>query len=98
MRPIPPPVSLSLPSRLLAASLLSAALSAQSAWVVGEPVPELKLPTIDGRETVALSSLRGQRLLLIEFGSASGLRKDWIVGAAGFAAVAGMAFALALLG
>jgi len=37
------------------------------------------------------------RLLLIEFGSASGLRKNWIAGAAGFAAFIGMAFALALL-
>ncbi|WP_088280121.1 succinate dehydrogenase, cytochrome b556 subunit [Ideonella sp. A 288] len=39
----------------------------------------------------------GVRLLLIEFGSASGLRKDWIAGAVAFAAAAGMAFALSLL-
>ena len=57
------------PSRLVAAVVLSAAMSAQTAWVVGEPLPDLKLPTIDGREQVALSSLRGQRLLLIEFAS-----------------------------
>lgn len=45
---------------------------------------------------LALHMMGGVRLLLIEFGSASGLRKDWIAGAAGFAAAAGMAFALSL--
>lgn len=45
---------------------------------------------------LALHMMGGVRLLLIEFGSASGLRKDWIAGSAGFAAAAGMAFALAL--
>ena len=40
----------------------------------------------------------GLRLLLIEFGPPSGLRKNWIAGAAGFAAFAGLAFALSLLG
>jgi fumarate reductase subunit D len=46
---------------------------------------------------LALHMMGGVRLLLIEFGSASGLRKDWIAGAVGFAAAAGMAFALSLL-
>jgi fumarate reductase subunit D len=46
---------------------------------------------------LALHLMGGVRLLLIEFGSASGLRKNWIAGAAGFAAAAGMAFALALI-
>jgi fumarate reductase subunit D len=45
---------------------------------------------------LALHMMGGVRLLLIEFGSASGLRKDWIAGAAGFALAVGMAFALAL--
>ena len=35
---------------------------------VGEPLPDLRLPTIEG-ETLALSSYRGQKLLLIEFAS-----------------------------
>jgi len=35
--------------------------------------------------------------LLIEFGSASGLRKNWIAAAAGFAMATGLAFALSLL-
>ncbi len=45
---------------------------------------------------LALHMMGGVRLLLIEFGSASGLRKDWIAVAAGFAAATGMAFALSL--
>jgi len=45
---------------------------------------------------LALHMMGGVRLLLIEFGSGSGLRKNWIAGAIGFAALAGMAFALAL--
>jgi fumarate reductase subunit D len=45
---------------------------------------------------LALHMMGGVRLLLIEFGSASGLRKNWIAGAVGFAAVAGLAFALSL--
>ena len=45
---------------------------------------------------LALHMMGGVRLLLIEFGSASGLRKNWIAGAVGFAAATGMAFALSL--
>ncbi len=45
---------------------------------------------------LALHMMGGVRLLLIEFGSASGLRKNWIAGAMGFAAIAGLAFALSL--
>ena len=39
----------------------------------------------------------GVRLLLIEFGPWSGLRKNLIAASAGFAGVTGMAFALALV-
>jgi fumarate reductase subunit D len=39
----------------------------------------------------------GVRLLLIEFGPWTGLRKNLIAASAGFAAVFGMAFALALV-
>lgn len=46
---------------------------------------------------LALHLTGGVRLLLIEFGPWSGLRKDWIAGAAGVAAATGMAFALALI-
>lgn len=46
---------------------------------------------------LALHMMGGVRLLLIEFGSASGLRKNWIAGSIGFAAATGMAFALSLM-
>ena len=46
---------------------------------------------------LALHLAGGVRLLLIEFGSDKGLRKGWIAAAVGFAAAAGMAFALSLL-
>jgi len=39
----------------------------------------------------------GVRLLLIEFGPWTGLRKNWIAGTAGFSAMTAMAFALALV-
>jgi fumarate reductase subunit D len=45
---------------------------------------------------LALHLMGGVRLLLIEFGSPEGLRKDWIAAAVGFAAFAGLAFALSL--
>ncbi len=47
---------------------------------------------------LALHMTGGVRLLLIEFGPWSGLRKDWIAVALGAALAAGMAYALALLG
>ncbi len=40
----------------------------------------------------------GVRLLLIEFGPPADLRKNWIAGAAGFATLTSLAFALALWG
>lgn len=46
---------------------------------------------------LALHLMGGVRLLLIEFAPWSGLRKNWIAGAVGFSAAAGMAFALALV-
>jgi fumarate reductase subunit D len=45
---------------------------------------------------LALHMTGGVRLLLIEFTPWSGLRKNWIAAAAGAAALAGLAFALAL--
>ena len=47
---------------------------------------------------LALHMTGGLRLLLIEFGPWSGLRKDWIAVSLGVALAAGMAYALALLG
>lgn len=37
--------------------------------VVGAPYPPLRLPTVDGSQTVDLRSLHGRKLLLIEFAS-----------------------------
>jgi len=46
---------------------------------------------------LSLHMMGGIRLLLIEFGPWSGLRKNWIAAAAGFGLAAGLAFALALI-
>ncbi len=37
--------------------------------IVGEPLPDLRLPTIDGEKTVRLADLSGEKVLLIEFAS-----------------------------
>lgn len=36
---------------------------------VGEPFPELRLPRIDGEGSVSVQSLRGSKVLLIQFAS-----------------------------
>jgi fumarate reductase subunit D len=46
---------------------------------------------------LALHMTGGVRLLLIELGTWSGLKKDWIAGALGCSLVAGLAFGLALV-
>lgn len=45
---------------------------------------------------LSLHLMGGVRLLLIEFGQASGLRKNWFSVAVGFAAASGLVFALSL--
>jgi fumarate reductase subunit D len=47
---------------------------------------------------LSLHMMGGLRLLLIEFSSQRGLRKNWIAGAGGFSIAVGLAFALALIG
>ena len=47
---------------------------------------------------LALHMMGGIRLLLIEFGDWSGLRKNWVAATVGFGVLAGLAFALALVG
>jgi hypothetical protein len=36
---------------------------------LGAPIPNLVLPTIDGKQTIALSQYKGQKVLLIVFAS-----------------------------
>ena len=47
---------------------------------------------------LALHTVGGVRLLLIELGDWSGLRKSWIAGTVGAGLLAALAFALALVG
>ena len=47
---------------------------------------------------LALHTVGGVRLLLIELGDGSGLRKSWIAGTVGAGLLAALAFALALVG
>ncbi len=37
--------------------------------VAGQPIPELRLPTIERDRTISLHGLRGKKVLLIEFAS-----------------------------
>ena len=55
---------------LAAAVALGTPLAAQfqNPWKVGEPLPDLQLPTIDGK-TFSFAELRGKKFLLIEFAS-----------------------------
>jgi fumarate reductase subunit D len=46
---------------------------------------------------LSLHMMGGVRLLLMEFGTWSGPRKNWIAATAGFGLATGMAFALALI-
>ena len=46
---------------------------------------------------LSLHMMGGMRLLLIEFGEWSGLRKNWIAAAAGVSIATGLAFAMALI-
>ena len=36
---------------------------------VGQPMPDLVLPTVDGTQTIALSQFRGQKVFLVVFAS-----------------------------
>ena len=53
----------------LAAGVLAVHATAQSPWQVGQPLPHVHLPTIDGDQEVDLSVFRGKKLLLLEFAS-----------------------------
>ena len=55
------------PLAAAAVALFAADLPAQTPYRVGEPLLDLRLPTIDSERTVRLAEFRGRRLLLIEF-------------------------------
>ena len=67
----------SLLRRVTFAGALVAALAAAAPAGEGEPalaeigdvLPDLRLPTIDGEQTIQLSDYRGKKVLLIEFAS-----------------------------
>lgn len=48
---------------------LGGAAAQSTPWKEGERLPDLRLPTIDGAQTLSLGELRGTRLLLVEFAS-----------------------------
>ena len=55
---------------LIASALIASNAAAQNTpYRVGERLPELRLPAIDGQQTIDLAQFRGKRLLLIEFAS-----------------------------
>ena len=53
---------------LLALAPLAAVTHAQSPYQVGEPLPALRLPELEG-ETLDLAQFRGRKLVLFEFAS-----------------------------
>ena len=55
--------------RVLLGLLLAVGIADARSWKVGEMVPNVRLPTIDGKETVSLYGLRGKKTLLIQFAS-----------------------------
>ncbi len=65
------PYDASMQYHVLALAPLLLLLAAPSAVAEEEPslLPLLRLPTIDGTQTIATWELRGQKLLLIEFAS-----------------------------
>ena len=54
---------------LLGAALVTSAEAQELGRSPGQVHPDLELPTIERDRTVVLSSLRGKRVLLIEFAS-----------------------------
>ncbi len=63
------PLGIALAVALVGALMTTVAAAQSTPWKKGQLVPELRLPTIDGSKTIALSELRGKKVLLIEFAS-----------------------------
>ena len=91
-------LALFLPLHFLALGQALSGASALDRFLVFTDQPLVKAAEWGLVVLLALHLAGGTRLLLIEFGPASGLRKNWIAGGIGFACAAGLAFALALVG
>ena len=62
------PYTVAMSRAALLVLLLAAAPASADGFKVGEPVPDLRLPTIDGK-TASLRGYRGKKVLLIQFAS-----------------------------
>lgn len=80
---------------VLAQALRSSA--AFDGWLSLSELPLFKLAEWGLVILLSLHLMGGVRLLLIEFATWSGPRKNWIAAAAAFSVATGMAFALALV-
>ena len=89
-------LALFLPLHFLALGRVLAGPAALEGFLRFADAPLVKLAEWGLVTLLALHLTGGVRLLLIEFGHASDLRKNWIAGGIGAAFVVGMAFALAL--
>ena len=61
--------TLALACLLAAAAPTAAAQRGGSVFHQGQPLPDLELPTIDGKRTINLADLGGKKVLLIQFAS-----------------------------
>lgn len=89
-------LALFLPLHFLALGQALTAPAALEGFLRFADAPLVKLAEWGLVTLLALHLAGGVRLLLIEFGRASDLRKNWIAGGIGAAAAVGLAFALAL--
>jgi fumarate reductase subunit D len=90
-------LALFLPLHFLALGQALAGASALDRFLRFADAPLVKVAEWGLVTLLALHLTGGVRLLVIEFGRASDLRKNWIAGGAGVAFAVGLAFALALL-
>ncbi len=86
-----------LPLHFLALGLALKGDAALGRFLAFTDAPIVKLAEWGLVVLLALHLGGGVRLLLVEFGDWSGLRKDWIAGALALAFVVGLAYALALI-
>ena len=61
--------TLALACFLAAATPTAGAQQGARVFRQGQPLPDLELPTIDGKQTINLADLGGKKVLLIQFAS-----------------------------